>query len=308
MITSMATALLAAIPGERPESKLAALAIRLGAVYTGSCWRMSPAVRETLRGAATALALEPPEPHDESSDLGWADLVLAAEARRQAQTAERVTTRFYRMCRGAGRQALFDGQGAIVAQLVAADLPVTPETLAWAAGLDDPSVLPTEAPVDPSAVEGARAWTTHVVALSLRGRSRRAALEEGSLDLAMPVAGVVVSQPAAAELLGGLTPEVHRRAAVKRTLVELWRARLQDRWPADCPEGRWERLAWLAYVGYALPPVFADQRRWEARSALATGLQGTGIEVGQVRASLEVARKLVLGEACERLGQAFRVS
>ena len=308
MITSMATALLAAIPGERPESKLAALAVRLGAVYKGSCWRMSPAVRETLRGAATALALEPPEPHDESSDLGWADLVLAAEARRQAQTAERVTTRFYRMCRGAGRQALFDGQGAIVAQLVAADLPVTPETLAWAAGLDDPSVLPTEAPVDPSAVEGARAWTTHVVALSLRGRSRRAALEEGSLDLAMPVAGVVVSQPAAAELLGGLTPEVHRRAAVKRTLVELWQARLQDRWPAECPEGRWERLAWLAYVGYALPPVFADQRRWEARSALATGLQGTGIEVGQVRASLEVARKLVLGEACERLGQAFRVS
>ena len=49
--------------------------------------------------------------------------------------------------------------------------------LAWAAGLEDPSVLPTEAPVDPSAVEGARASTTHVVALSLRGRSRRAVLE-----------------------------------------------------------------------------------------------------------------------------------
>src|SRR2546426_777656 len=225
MMTSMATALWAAIPGERPESKLAALAVRLGAVYQGSCWRMSPAVRETLRGAAAALGLEPPE-----------------------------------------------------------------------------------APVDPSAVEGARAWTTHVVALSLRGRSRRAALEEGSLDLAMPVAGVVVTQPAAAELLEGLTPEVHRRAAVKRTLVDLWRARLQDRWPADCPDGRWERLAWLVYVGYALPPVFADQRRWEARSALAAGLQGTGVEGGQGRASPEVARKLVLGEACERLGQACRVS
>ena len=235
-------------------------------------------------------------------------MILAAEARRQAQTAERVTTRFYRTCRGAGRQALFDGQGAVVAQLVAADLPVTPETLAWAGSLEDPSVLPTEAPVDPSAVEGARAWTTHVVALGLRGRSRRAALEEGSLDLATPVAGVVVNQPVAAELLGGLTPEVHRRAAVKRTLVELWRSRLQGRWPAECPEGRWERLAWLAYVGYALPPVFADQRRWEARSTLATELQGTGLEVGQVRASLEVSRKLVLGEACERLGHAFRVS
>src|SRR5581483_11960258 len=153
MTTSMATALLAAIPGESPESRLAALAVRLGAVYEGSCWRMSPAVRKTLRGAAAALALEPPEPRDETADLGWADLVLAAEARRQAQTGERVTTRFYRVCRRAGRQALFDGQGAVVAQLVAADLPVTPETLAWAASLEDPSVLPTEAPVDPSAVE-----------------------------------------------------------------------------------------------------------------------------------------------------------
>ena len=154
MTTSMATALLGAIPGESPESRLAALAIKLGAVYKGSCWRMSPAVRETLRDAAAALALEPPEPHDETADAEWTDVVLAAEARRQAQTAERVTTRFYRMCRGAGRQALFDGQGAVVAQLVAADLPVTPETLAWAASLEDPSVLPTEAPVDPSAVKG----------------------------------------------------------------------------------------------------------------------------------------------------------
>jgi hypothetical protein len=304
----MATALLAAIPGESPESRLAALAVRLGAVYKGSCWRMSPAIRETLRDAATALALEPPEPQDETADLGWEDLVLGAEARRQAQTAERVTTRFYRMCRGAGRQALFDGQGAVVAQLVAADLPVTPETLAWAASLEDPSVLPTEAPVDRSAVEGARAWTTYVVTQGLRGRSRRAALEKAPLDVATPVAGVVVSQPVAAELLGGLTPEVHRRAAVKRTLVELWRARLQGQWPSECPEGRWPRLAWLAYVGYALPPIFADQRRWDARSTLATELHGTGLEIGQVRATLEVARKLVLGETRVRLGDASRAS
>jgi hypothetical protein len=62
MLTTMATALLNAIPGESPETRLAAFAERLGAVYEGSCWRMSPAVRETLRDAAVALALEPPEP------------------------------------------------------------------------------------------------------------------------------------------------------------------------------------------------------------------------------------------------------
>jgi hypothetical protein len=308
MLTSMATALVAAIPGESPESKLTALAERLGAVYEGSSWHMSPQVRETLRGVATALALEPPEPHDEATDSTWEDVVLEAEARRQDRAVERVTARFYRVCRGAGRQALFDGQGAVVAQLVAADLPVTPETLAWAADLEDVSVLPTEAPVDSSAVEGARAWTTRVVAQSLRGRSRRAALEEGSLDLAMPVAGVTVSAPVAAELLEGLTPEVHRRAAIKRTLVELWQTRFLGGWPSTCPEGRWERLAWLAFVGYALPPVFPDQRRWEARSTLATELDGTGVEVGHVRATLEVARKVVLAGACERLGQAFRTS
>jgi hypothetical protein len=49
MLTTMATALLNAIPGESPETRLAAFAERLGAVYEGSCWRMSPAVRETPR-------------------------------------------------------------------------------------------------------------------------------------------------------------------------------------------------------------------------------------------------------------------
>ena len=106
MLTTMATALLNAIPGESPETRLAAFAERLGAVYEGSCWRMSPAVRETLRDAAVALALEPPEPVDDATDPGWEAVVLEAESRRQARTAERVTTRFSRACRGAGRQAL----------------------------------------------------------------------------------------------------------------------------------------------------------------------------------------------------------
>ena len=302
MLTTMATALLHATPGASPETRLAAFAERLGAVYAGSCWRMSPAVRETLRDAAAALALEPPEPVDDTTDPGWEAVILEAEAQRQARTVERVTARFTRVCRGAGRQALFDGQGPLLAQLVAAELPVTPETLAWAASLEDLSVLPVEAPVDPLAVEGARAWTTHVVAQGLRGRSRRAALEEVPLELSTPVAGVAVSAPAATALLQGLTPAVHRRAAIKRALVGLWRTRLGGDLPTTCPEERWERLAWLAFVGYALPPVFPDQRRWEARSTLGTELRGSGLELGQVRATLEVARKLVLAEAGARRG------
>ncbi len=55
---------------------------------------MSPAVRETLRDAAVALALEPPEPVDDATDPGWEAVVLEAEAGRQGRTAERVTTRF----------------------------------------------------------------------------------------------------------------------------------------------------------------------------------------------------------------------
>jgi hypothetical protein len=191
-----------------------------------------------------------------------------------------------------------------VALLVAADLPVTSETLTWAAGLEDPSVLPIEASVEPSAVEAARAWATHVVAQGLRGRSRRSALEEIPLELSHPVAGVAVRPPVAAELLQGLTPVVHRRAAIKRTLVSFWRDHFGGRWSAACPEARWERLAWLTFVGYALPPVFPDQRRWEARSTLAGELSGTGLEVGQMRATLEVARKLVLGEGRQPLAPA----
>jgi hypothetical protein len=68
MLTTMATALLNAIPGESPETRLAAFAERLGAVYEGSCWRMSPEIRETLRDAAVALALEPREPVDGATD------------------------------------------------------------------------------------------------------------------------------------------------------------------------------------------------------------------------------------------------
>jgi len=80
----MATALLNAIPGESPETRLAAFAERLGAVYEGSCWRMSPAVRETLRDAAVALALGPPELVDDAMDPGWEAVVLEAEGRKEA--------------------------------------------------------------------------------------------------------------------------------------------------------------------------------------------------------------------------------
>jgi hypothetical protein len=267
---------------------------------------MSPAVRDTLRHVATSLALEPPDPLDDPTDPEWEMAVLDAEAKRQARAAERATARFHRTCRGAGRQALFDGQGDVLAQLVAADLPVTPETLAWAAGLEDPALLPIEAPVEPVAVKAATALTTRVVSIVLRARSRRAALEEIPLDLAAPVTGVSVSEAAATQVLGGLTPLVHRRAAIKRALKDLWRNHSSGRFAATCPEHRWERLAWLAFVGFALPPVFPDQRRWEARAALTTALAGTGLAITHVLATLERARKVVLGEALEAFAHALR--
>lgn len=300
---TMAAALTAAMPGVTPVEKLLSVAQRLGVVYDGSRWRFpSPEARRTLRRAAKAQGVTPPEPLVESLeaiDPGWEAELKAQAARRRLDARERVETRFRRACVNGARQALITGQGGLAARLVEADLEIMPETLAWLKGLPpDLEIFPVEAHVPPSAIAAAEAGAKRAVRLGLKSRSKRAALEDAPLDLETPVAGVVVPADLAAEALEDLTPKIHRRAAIKRHLMGLWRVHFAGTFPAERPEvthpnERWARLAWLVFVGHALPPVYNDARRWDARQALRAELAGTGLEVDELCATLAVARRVV---------------
>jgi hydroxypyruvate isomerase len=68
------------------------------------------------------------------------------------------------------------------------------------------------------AVKAATTLTTRVVSMVLRARSRRAALEEIPLDLAAPVTGVIVSEPAATQLESTMST-LNRRNLLKRAAV-----------------------------------------------------------------------------------------
>ena len=167
MITSMATALLAAIRASAGvEARRAGRSARRS--VQGLVLAHEPGSPRDLARRRDGARARAPEPHYESPTSGWADLVLAAEARRQAQTAERVTTRLYRMCRGAGRQALFDGQARERPSPSRLDLPLTAENLAWAAGLTYHQSCPAEAAVDLGGggvpARGRRTWSRWVFA------------------------------------------------------------------------------------------------------------------------------------------------
>lgn len=304
---TMAAALTAAMPGETPAQKVVNIAARLGAVYDGHRWRFpSPEARRTVRRAARAQGVRPPEPL-EIIDPGWEAELRAQEARRRLDARERVETRFRRACANGARQALITGQGGLAARLVEADLEITPETLAWLKGLPpDLDIFPVEAHVPPSAIAAAEAGAKRAVRLGLKSRSKYAALEqpleEAPLDLETPVAGVVVPADLAAEALEDLTPKIHRRAAIKRHLVALWRGYFEGTFPERCPEvthpkARWARLAWLVFVGHALPPVYNDTRRWDARKALRDEVVGTGLTVDELGATLNTARRAAKGDA-----------
>lgn len=317
----MAAALTAAMPGDLPAQKVVSIAQRLGAVYDGHRWRFpSPDVRRTVRRAARAQGVRPPEPL-EVVDLDWEAEVKRQEARRRLAARERVETRFRFTCANGGRQALIDGKGQAVARLVEADLTVTPETLAWLQSLPpDLDIFPVEAHVPPQMVKAAAAGAKRTVGLAVKSRSKFAALEtKAPLDLETPVAGVVVPADLAAEALGDLTPKIHRRAEIKRQLVGLWRAYFAGTFPERCPEnpdaaphpeeqhprGRWARLAWFTFVGHALPPVYNDARRWDARKALKAELAGTGLEVDELCATLTTARRVVPSETRGQLTMAL---
>lgn len=175
---------------------------------------------------------------------------------------------------------------------------VDPEALAWAGRLapeDRQYVLGKDAALlpDEAVIAGGFQALRRRAAVILKSRVKRAALESGAATpLHAPVLGAEVDAAVADELLADYSATVARRAAVKRAMLALWRQQAPGAFPEAPPADRWERLAWLAFVGHALPPVL-PARRFEARGILREELAETGLTVNQLAASLEVARRTV---------------
>lgn len=189
---------------------------------------------------------------------------------------------------------------------------VDTEALAWAGRLapedvqrlfgKDAALLPEE-----DTVLGGFKRIRQTVAVILKSRVKRSALESsggavplngaGGTPLTAPVLGAEVEEAVARELLGDYTEAVARRAAVKRALLALWRQHaFAGGIPQEPPADRWQRLAWLAFVGHALPPVI-PARRFTARDELRKELVETGLTANQLCASLEKARQAVVGKS-----------
>lgn len=294
---------------DNPMQKLVALAERLGVQFNGSRWQGPHGAFRTLRRLCSQIGIEPPEPLEEEPLLEWEELLSRQESYRRAAAVERVETRFRQASRSSASQAVFDGQTEAVARLVEADLPCTPETVGWAAGLPDVDIIPVEAHVPPRTIRAVEAKVRAETSAALRGASKRHALDgNGQTCGPLMARGVTVTPEAASEILEGLTPEVHRRAAVKRSLKNLWRTQYsKNPFPERMPDETWARIAWLTFMGYALPPVNRDIY-FKARAWLADALVDTGLTVSQLCGTLNVARREVIAEALESFARALRVA
>src|SRR5437773_251783 len=168
---------------------------------------------------------------------------------------------------------------------------------------------------------GARAWVPgHPRPGPDHPDGQRQATEPGRRFGEAPVRGQWprVSENVARELLGDYSPMVARRAAIKRRMTSLLESLFRDgEFPERLPDETWAALAWLTIVGYLTPPVhmpvcrIEDGRsvsidRWQARRMVEAEARRLGFEVGQFQASLEVARRNVLGASMERFAQALR--
>lgn len=136
---------------------------------------------------------------------------------------------------------------------------------------------------------------------------KRQALDGDPDTLRYEIKGLAVSEDVARKLLGDYSPTIARRAAVKRRMLDLLEGLVRDqRFPSRAPDEPWAALAWLTIVGYLTPPIRADVvrlegdrpvavDRWQARRLAETEAQRFGLEVSQLQATLEVARRLVMG-------------
>jgi len=177
----------------------------------------------------------------------------------------------------------------------------------------DAALLPTS-----EALERGFQATRGRARIILMGNVKRQSLDGDPAKLRYEVNGLELSENVARELLGDYSPMVARRAAIKRRMTSLLESLFRDgEFPERLPDETWAALAWLTIVGYLTPPVHMpvsrveDGRsvpidRWQARRMVEAEARRLGFEVGQLQASLEVARRNVLGASMERFAQALR--
>lgn len=177
----------------------------------------------------------------------------------------------------------------------------------------DAALLPA-----PEALERGFQATRGLARIILMGNVKRQSLDGDPAQLRYEVNGLELSEHVARELLGDYSPTVARRAAIKRRMTSLLDLLFRNgEFPERLPDEPWAALAWLTIVGYLTPPVripvhrVEDDRsvpvdRWQARRLVEAEAHRFGFEVGQLQASLEVARRLVLGASMEQFAQALR--
>src|SRR3989475_11349195 len=177
----------------------------------------------------------------------------------------------------------------------------------------DAMLLPTS-----EALERGFQATRGLARIILMGNVKRQSLDGDPAQLRYEVNGLELSENVARELLGDYSPMVARRAAIKRRMTSLLESLFRDaEFPERLPDEPWAALAWLTIVGYLTPPVpvpvsrVEDGRsvpidRWQARRVAQGGAPRLGLAVGQRPASLQVARRNVLGGSMERVAKALR--
>jgi len=177
----------------------------------------------------------------------------------------------------------------------------------------DAALLPTS-----EALERGFQATRGRARIILMSNVKRQSLDGDPVQLRYEDNGHELSENVARELLGDYSPTVARRAAIKRRMTSLLESlSLDGKFPERLPDETWAALAWLTIVGYLTPPVHMpvgrveDGRsvpidRWQARRMVEAEARRLGFEVGQLQASLEVARRNVLGASMERFAQALR--
>lgn len=312
MTNVMAEALIATLPeGGDPLQRLRALVAKFR--ITGRPGRRDRRVVITL---ARRLGVVLPEPSRRALSPAL-DLPPAAEAvirRREREwrelVCERIREAVARMVHSPlGRRVALQAKdldaGArairVLGTLGVDARHVDTEALAWAGRLTpkevtrlfgkDAALLPDEAEI------AARfGLTRRQASWCLKLRVKRPALEGGGeTPLTAPVMGVELGEAERAALLGDYTEAVARRAAVKRACLGLWGQKAEGTFPAEPSADRWARIAWLLFVGYALPPVIPAER-FSTRARLRAELADTGLTVNQLQATLERSRQEVVGK------------